>query len=210
MEKKKQKQTYKYRKANSILYNLTDEYVLTNEEYYELYSFYVTYSMCGNQSMKKRKFTDYGWKSHNIQETKNGKNHKTDLGIALERVITFDSDHFSFSTGDDDLGVLFRKYNLEDGPIIDLSTERAVIGITHEDNKYLKMFHRVRNGLAHGKFILRYSSSKEKMVVIQDDDSNNVTARIVIKLSTLMEFINVIDLDDLIKKKIVQENKTVA
>ena len=46
--------------------------------------------------------------------------------------------------------------------------------------------------------------------MIQDDDSNNVTARIVMKLSTLMEFINVVDLDALIKKKIVQENKTVA
>ena len=162
MEKKKQKQTYKYRKADSILYNLTDEYVLTNEEYYELYSFYVTYSMCGNQSMKKRKFTDYGWKTHNIQETKNGKNHKTDLGIALERVITFDSDHFSFSTGDDDLDVLFRKYNLEDGPIIDLNTERAVIGVTNEDNKYLKCFIESEMALHMGNLFLDIRQAKKK------------------------------------------------
>lgn len=55
------KQTYRYIKENSILKGVVDEYNLSQEEYYLLYSFYVTYSMCGKQSEKKKQFVDYGW-----------------------------------------------------------------------------------------------------------------------------------------------------
>lgn len=88
--------------------------------------------------------------------------------------------------------------SLSDGLIADLSFERCVIGITRENNKYLKFFHRVRDGFAHGKYCLRLSENNVKMVVIQDDDGNNVTGRIVIRLSTLLNFITEIDINKLI------------
>lgn len=88
--------------------------------------------------------------------------------------------------------------SLNDGLITDLSFERCVIGKTWENNVYLKLFHRVRDGFAHGKYCLRLSEDNIKMVVIQDDDSNNVTGRIVIRLSTLLNFITEIDINNLI------------
>lgn len=79
-----------------------------------------------------------------------------------------------------------------------LSFERCVIGKTNATNKYLKLFYRVRDGFAHGKFCLRLSEENIKMVIIQDDDGHNVTGRIVIQLSTLIAFITAVDINHLI------------
>ena len=87
---------------------------------------------------------------------------------------------------------------LNDGFVADLSFERCVIGKTSENNKYLKLFYRIRDGFAHGKYCLRLSEDNVKMVVIQDDNGNNVTGRIVIRLSTLLNFITEIDINNLI------------
>lgn len=63
---------------------------------------------------------------------------------------------------------------------------------------YLKFFYRIRNGFAHGKYCLRLSEDNIKMVIIQDNDKYNVTGRIVVRLSTLLNFINEIDINNLI------------
>ena len=46
-------QTYKYIIDDSIVGTGDDEYTLSQEEYALIYSFYVTYSMCSTQSLKK-------------------------------------------------------------------------------------------------------------------------------------------------------------
>jgi hypothetical protein len=188
-DKMASKQTYKYKKENSIVGNLIDDYSLSEREYYEIYSFYVTYSMCGSQSAKKRTFLDYGWDSGNI--------HNTELGQALKRVVDLGGTDFIF-TDQDELKEKFNLLSLNDGAVSDFSFERCVIGKTSEPNKYLKLFYRVRDGFAHGKYCLRLSEDNIKMVVIQDDDGYNVTGRIVIQLRTLLAFINVIDINHLI------------
>ena len=180
------KQTYQYVKNHSILGTNIDEYMLTKEEYYRIYSFYVTYSLCKRLSFKKRTFLDYGWGDEGIKGT--------ELGKCLTSVLTLSRDRFVF-TEDDDLKERFEDCSLEDGELQNVSYERFVIGKTSEDNNYLRLFHRIRNGLAHGKFKLRYSEKGEKMMVIQDDDCHNVTARIVLKLSTIMKFIEAIDIN---------------
>lgn len=184
----KSQQTYQYKKGESILGDLHDDYQLTQEEFYKLYSFYVTFSMCGNQSAKKRTFIDYGWESETIKNSPGLEN-------ALARVINFrDNDSFVF-TDKNDLGDQFMRNDLTDGELTNIEDERAVIGKT-EGNRYLKLFYRVRDGFAHGKHVLRETSTREKMVIIQDDNGHNVTARIVIKLSTLLRFVEVIDINN--------------
>lgn len=180
----KNKNSYKYIKGNSILRKVVDEYNLNLEEYFLLYSFYVTYSLCGNQSAKKKTFIDYGWKTN--------KTNNTDLGIALSSVLNLNRNP-DFVFIEDNINKQFLNHNLPDGEISDVDLERAVIVKSSENNNYLRLFHRIRNGLAHGKYSLCYSKNNEKIVIIQDDDSYNVTARIVIKLSTLLNFITVVD-----------------
>lgn len=185
-----EKQTYRYSKGSSILGNLHDEYQLSKEEYYKVYSFYVTYSMCGTQSAKKRSFTSYGWDGENVKSTT--------LGKALLAVLNLNRNPSFVFTDRDDLAAQFNALYLTDGDLENVDNERAVIGKTSESNNYLRLFYRIRDGFAHGKYLLRFSSSGEKMVIIQDDDRYNVTARIVLKLSTLLKFIEVIDTNSVI------------
>lgn len=184
---KKDKQKYQYKRENSILGSCIDEYKLSEEEFCKLYSFYVTYSMCGSQSAKKRTFIDYGWPDNAISKTELGEKLKSVLKLSYNKKFVF--------TDKDNLAEQFHLLELDDGELINLDQERAVISKTSENNNYLKLFYRIRNGLAHGKFRLLFSSSGERMVIIQDDNTNNVTARIVIKLSTLLLYIDVIDVN---------------
>ena len=197
---------YKYIKEKSILYAEEDQYLLTEHEFFCVYSFYVTYSMCGSQSFKKRSFSDYGWNNDLIEKIIERKKVKTELGEALSNAIDLKSDRFCFLTNKNNLANLFKKCDLLDGPLLDCDTERAVISDTSGSNKYLKLFYRIRNGFAHGKFLLKYSSNHEKMVVIQDNDTNNVTARIVIKLSTLLSIIEAVDINGIISNNLHQKN----
>ena len=205
---------YKYIKENSIIYAEKDEYSLTEHEFFCVYSFYVTYSMCGSQSFKKRSFSDYGWNDNLIEQTIEHKKVKTELGKALSKVIDLKNDRFCFFTDKNNLDDLFKKCNLLDGSLSDYDTERAVISDTNESNKYLKLFYRIRDGFAHGKFLLKYSSTHEKMVIIQDNNTHNVTARIVIKLSTLLSIIETVDINGIIgynsRQKTVEAIETVA
>ena len=184
---KKDKQKYQYKRENSILGSCIDEYKLSEEEFCKLYSFYVTYSMCGSQSAKKRTFIDYGWPDNAISKTELGEKLKSVLKLSYNKKFVF--------TDKDNLAEQFHLLELDDGELINLDQERAVISKTSENNNYLKLFYRIRYGLAHGKFRLLFSSSGERMVIIQDDNTNNVTARIVIKLSTLLLYIDVIDVN---------------
>ena len=49
----KDTQGFEYVESESILHGLRDEYSLSKEEHYILYSFYVEHSMYGDQSSKK-------------------------------------------------------------------------------------------------------------------------------------------------------------
>lgn len=196
------KQSYKYKKYNSILSGQADEYVLSETEYFLLYNFFVTYSMCDHQSEKKRTFIDYGWNSNKIKNT--------DLGNALNEIINFNKNSFFVFTEENDLAKRFNDLQLTDGNLDDLNNERAVISKTSDQNKYLKLFHRLRNCLAHGKYVLKFSSQREKMLICQDNDQHNVTARIVIKLSTLLTFVNVIDRNNIIVAEHIENTSYVA
>ncbi|MDE5737837.1 MAG: hypothetical protein K2H93_05665 [Oscillospiraceae bacterium] len=197
----KSTQTYPYKITDSILYNLTDEYELSISEYFILYSFFVTYSCCGKQSGKKRTFKEYGWdKFARLNFGKIEADKTIYLKDNLNEIINLDDrTHFIFTTDNDDVRQCFQQINLCDGQLSDIHTERAVITRTSESSRYLKLFYRIRDGFAHGKFVLKLNDDNEKMIIIQDDDGHNVTGRIVIKLNTLIEMIKIIDKNNLLK-----------
>lgn len=193
------KQTYKFKKENSIVHNSPDEYILSESEYCHLYKFFVTYSLCKSQSFKQRLITDYGWSSNSIVAS----GLKEELG----RVLALDDNPMFVFTDKNDLRAQFECTNLLDGVPQELLQERAVVGRTNEDNKYYKLFHRIRNALAHGRYSLRINARGEKMVVMQDNDRDNVTARLVLKLETLLEIIYIVDIDRLLSDEIIEEHQ---
>lgn len=105
---------------------------------------------------------------------------------------------------------MFKKFDLPDGRLQNPDYERAVISKTQGDNKYFKLFYRIRDGFAHGSFSLRLNSKNNKMIVIQDQDKDNVTARIVIGLETLISIIKIIDRKGFITATFDQTHKTDA
>lgn len=178
---KEKKTTYRYNREESIINGLEDQYELLEQEYNKLYKFFVTYSMCENQSDKKRTLEDYGWASTvNYSEIKK----------ELKEKIDFNIENFVFR----DEGGL-KDVCAENNLIINkvaLDSERGVIGKTAGQNKLLKLFHRIRNVFSHGRFVMRLSG-KDRYVIMEDKDSRNVTARIVIKLDTLIGIVDTID-----------------
>ena len=149
--------------------------------------------MVEKSSEKKRTFVDYGWKTNQTANTA--------LGKELGKVINFKEKKFVF-TNEDNLREIYIVTNLPDGTITDLTEERFVISqVDGIKNKYLLLFLRIRNALAHGKYRLVLSRNNVKMVIIQDNDKYNVTARILLKLETLLKLIDTIDINKIINKK---------
>ena len=199
-KKSPQKQTYQYKESASILYGQSDEYELTKDEYFLLYSFFVTYSMCGKQSGKKRFLENYGWIS--LKPDKATTIISSGLKAALATVFNIDTSERYVFTDENNLSEKFNEADLADGVLANVTTERAVIGkTTQETNAYFKLFYRVRDGFAHGRFSLRSGEHGEHMIIIQDNDQNNVTARIVIKKDTLLEYVRVVDRYKLIQSE---------
>ena len=119
---------------------------------------------------------------------------------ALTQIIDLDDqNYFVFTNDGDDICQCFVEINLSDGRLNDFDTERCVCTRNSERNRFLNLFYRVRDGFAHGKFLLKYGANNCKVVVIQDDDSHSVTARIVIKLDTLLRIVDVVDRDNIIQ-----------
>ena len=70
MTRDKPHQTHKYVKKESIIYAYlnNEDYDLSIDEYYSLYSFFVTYSMGNNQSLKGKTLKDYSLNADNLKE----------------------------------------------------------------------------------------------------------------------------------------------
>ena len=191
------KQTYQYKEAQSIIYRLTDEYALTETEYFRLYSFFVTYSMCKAQSTKKRTIEDYGWVSRTPGKAANIVS--SGLKEVLANVLHLDGNASFIFTDEDDLAVRFAETDLINVNPNEIAIERAVIGkTTTETNAYFKLFYRIRNAFAHGRFALRLTRAGEQIVIIQDNDTYNVTARIILRKRTLLDFARVVDRNNLL------------
>lgn len=136
-------QFYEYREHESIIYGLSDEYTLSYQEYYVLFSFYVEHSMYKDQSTKKRSFTDYGWP--NDKTTENGVKEELSKVLPLYN----DCDDFIF-TREDDLDSQFASTDLANGKITNRSKERGVFAIQGErknESYFLLLFSRIRNCL---------------------------------------------------------------
>lgn len=200
-KKKVEKQTYKYRKDDSIVDATADVYSLTDDEYNQLHLFYVTYSMCKGQSGKARTPIDYGWENNEYKES--------GLIEAWRDVLKLQRNGIFAFTDKNNLRACFAALELEDGILQSVDVERGVIGKTAEANQYLKLFHHVRNVLAHGNYSLRLSGSGEKMVVMQDNAKSNVTARFVLKLQTLLDFISATDRNGLINRAALNEQEEI-
>lgn len=197
MEKNKPKQTYQYKVEKSILNDSRQEVKLAKEVEYLFLKFFVVYTPCETTSRKSISLKEYGWKE----------NFNSPNGLQQKLLPTIDltSNRYIF-TDKDDLSERFKENQLPDNMLEDIVTERCVIGKTPESNKLLKLLRHIRNCLAHGKYLVVENSIDQRMMIMQDDNIHNVTARIILKVSTLIEMIKIIDRNNSIGWREVLKN----
>lgn len=103
------------------------------------------------------------------------------IGMALNAVLNLNKNKNFIFTDQDDLKKRFSDLAFTDGTLPNLDTERSVIGKTSEPNNYLRLFYRIRDAFAHGKYCLVFHPvTNEKMVVMEDNSPYNFTARLVL------------------------------
>ena len=173
------KQTYRFIKSDSILNDMKSDYSLSDNEYRIIHSFYLQLFSQDTQNRLKQ----FGWNQISLEGNR--------ITEKLKQVLDLSKEQFVF-TDKDDLSEQFQKKQLYDGQLTDWNEERFVIGKTRETNKYFKLFRHIRNCLAHCNYALRLAKGGTKMIIMQDHDEYNVTARIVLRQDTIERLIGCI------------------
>ena len=105
-----------------------------------------------------------------------------------------DSFRFFFSTGQS-IKREAQHYHLGGGMLSDIGEERGIFCETVGESCYHKLFYHLRNCFAHGCFKL-VSNNEDPVFIFEDRDRNknspNITARFVLKKSTLIAWASVI------------------
>lgn len=197
-QKKKSFWKYGISAHESILNGEYHQSVLSNDTMGDILRFYVLNTPCQGLSYQTRPFSSYGWE---------GDVRYNGLGKALDDALDAKHGQFLFpkypnrgykvSTNDTvcaNLDYLFRITSLTDGIVQDPLIERGASCATNESNTWLRVFRHIRNCLAHGRFkAVTSGNSTEPILIMEDRDKSNITARIVIKAKTLVAWKRIIE-----------------
>lgn len=177
------KTTFRYTKKNSIIETPSFPSVdLTESEMALLFKFYIVEPPITRQSSKSVTLAERGWVGG---FEKSGLKTKLDAICNLSDVICEPSSE----AGAESLAELFSKRDLLDGPVGNLSEERAVITGKGESNSFLRLLRHIRNCFAHGNFLLQMNADEDEVFVMEDRETGknpNVTARMVLKKETII------------------------
>lgn len=178
----------------SILDKGYSEVMLADDLLGDPLRFYVLHTPCEGSSSLARPFKYYGWTD---DVRRNG------LGVALEDSITVPGGEFLFPRNQPvpkknekgvDLSYLYGRVSLGDGRVDDLTLERGAASNTNESNVWLRIFRHVRNCLAHGRFVaVKLNDGKGNVLVMEDRYGRSYTARMVIRVQTLVAWRDVIE-----------------
>ena len=186
---------------NTILSGFKDEEEdFTEDEYYILYNFFVTYSLANTQSFKKRELTYYGWKKTGISKSGVTSKIKNILNLYNNKNFIFiKSKDYGNKLLNEAASLNLKRNNLDK----DFIREIGVM-TNCTDNHYYSLFSHIRNCLAHGRFVLKKNKNKERILILEDKTpgkGGKITARIIIKLNTIFKIISIIDKNDILKIK---------
>ena len=179
------------KKASIIAGDNRQELELSDDEVVALYRFYVIESPVEEVTLKSRSFNSRGWDGRMPL-----------LNKMLTSVLDISTSDFVIKDLLDDSKAdsLIKGYlastGLGDGPCADLSCERAVLIGTRGNSKREKLLRHVRNCLCHGNFKLLNCEELGEPVFVMEDRTigkgSNVTARMVLKKSTLLEWARIV------------------
>lgn len=163
-----------------------------------IWDFYVTHAISGG-SGQERSVVDYGWTKDDKKSTGYPAIERAMLGVAN---ITDKICFIRAKTCKDTLSAMDL-----DGDLICASHERAVLlqnyTLSIDENENVQfsgggknrlncLFRHIRNALAHGNTYFFDNG----MVLLEDKDSSKITAEILIKQQSLLDWISVVDKEE--------------
>lgn len=173
--------------------NSLSETSLTSDEICTIFDFYVSHAPILDNSIKSdfglRNLKDYGWKSTEL----------TELERRLLRESGMDKIVIKLSKT---IKQTLHENDLENE--ICLDTPRSVVlqnatvsleesgktKIERKETRLMCFFRHIRNSLAHNRI---YYFKEVDMILLEDMDGTKITARILIKVHTLFDWISIID-----------------
>ncbi|MEE1126083.1 MAG: hypothetical protein U0L18_09160 [Acutalibacteraceae bacterium] len=159
-----------------------------NHDLYRIVTFFVFHSPCAQLSAMSHSLIDYGWdspwrKPQYLQ--KKLKNASTNPDLI-----------FSSQTIDDMRQALSNSNLLDDFPL-NIEVERIAI-YNNKKNQFMSIFYHLRNAFAHGRLnMFPLENEKDDYIFAFEDvkigKTKKVTARMILRKSTLLKWINIIE-----------------
>jgi len=153
-----------------------------NENFIRIYSFYVLYSPCVGLSPRCKTLADYGWSAPFRKPFY--------LNKQLKKASNNEKLIFSAKTKND-MDEALRKAGLLEEFLSDMNLDKVVIH-NNKNNQFISTFYHIRNAIAHGRFNIQYYQG-EKIYVVEDQTNEYITARMILRERTLLNWIDIIE-----------------
>lgn len=167
-----------------------DDLIYADARFHKIICFFVIKSPVVDLSSRACDLTKHGWNSpwnKRYYLNKQLKEKSTNPGLMYSAKTYGDMDR------------TLEKAGLKDDFPLDFSYERIAV-YNNKNNQFISTFYHIRNSLAHGRFNVQIENeSGDWIFIFEDGVKNNKTekfklsARMILKLSTLIGWINLIE-----------------
>lgn len=185
--KKNPSETYIVVKDNEQWLNQNIEQAFSDNQFFRIVVFYIIHSPCKHGSFSGIDLEKYGW---------NNPWYFDKFKDKFDKVAGFkDGENYFYVEAQQDFKNKWEEIGFQDDFYNIEKKEFAVFCHAGESNPRLDLLHHIRNALSHGRFTAkRFGKDKEFYVYLEDVNSsggvNKVNARICLKKSTLINWIN--------------------
>lgn len=160
----------------------------TDKKFIRIIQFFVINTPCKTLSVRCKTLEDYGWHSPWKKPYK--------LNEQLKAVSSSDKLIYSADTYDK-ISVELAKCGL-DMNFPNIYSAETVCIYNNTGNQFISVFYHIRNSLAHGRYVLsKIENSKDWIFCMEDVQGQGnlvkVSARMVLRLSTLTKWIEIIE-----------------
>lgn len=172
-----------------------------DKKLFRIILFYIIHSPCKGSSYSRSDLESFGWKNPWHSEV---------FRCSFDKIAGFNGEeNCIYVTSQKEFEQKWIATGLQDD-FYNISKEFAVFAYAGESNPRLDLLHHIRNALAHGRFSARKCDKGNDYFIIMEDvnDSSDflkVNARIILKKSTLIKWINLLECRTEEAKKLCQD-----
>lgn len=153
---------------------------LKNEDFRKILDFFVIHTPCEELSARAKTLNSYQWE--NTYPLKKGM-----------RVVPLKDSIFSFGEKWEEMKDCLAEVNLQKNFPSALEIERGCLYKKSKQNQLDCIFYHIRNCFAHGRFNISENNGDWTFVLEDWGTKNRVSARMILKKSTLLKWIEIIE-----------------